>query len=138
FHSDMYLRYKPLLLKLFASKCAYCESNISRVAAGEVEQFRPKSKYWWLAYEWQNLLLACPACNRYKADRFPVEGVQAKTPEDDVNREQRLLIDPTVDSPDADLVFSMEQDAVIASGLTRRGRTTIELLGLNRPDLAIA
>jgi uncharacterized protein (TIGR02646 family) len=56
-------------------KCAYCEAPTDTVAHGDVEHFRPKSTYWWLAYCWDNWLFACQICNQsYKRDQFPVAG----------------------------------------------------------------
>lgn len=53
-------------------KCAYCEANTSVVAHGDVEHFRPKSVYWWLAYCYDNYLFSCQICNqKYKSDEFP-------------------------------------------------------------------
>jgi 5-methylcytosine-specific restriction endonuclease McrA len=49
--------------------CAYC--LVERPL--DVEHFRPKSHYWWLAYEPANLLLGCTACNRdRKVNQFPL------------------------------------------------------------------
>jgi hypothetical protein len=54
-------------------KCAYCESPTDTVAHGDVEHFRPKSKYWWLAYCYDNYLYSCQICNEvHKGDEFPV------------------------------------------------------------------
>jgi len=54
-------------------KCAYCESPTDVVAHGDVEHFRPKSIYWWLAYCLDNHLFACQICNQtYKGDSFPL------------------------------------------------------------------
>jgi len=36
-----------------------------------VEHYRPKSVFPKLALVWENLLWACPNCNRFKGDRFP-------------------------------------------------------------------
>ncbi|MGX5843690.1 hypothetical protein ACWGTI_23505 [Mesorhizobium sp. ArgA1] len=56
-----------------AGKCAYCEAATSTVAHGDVEHFRPKGIYWWLAYDFDNYLFACQICNQiYKSDSFPV------------------------------------------------------------------
>ena len=45
------------------------------VAYGDVEHFRPKSKYWWLAYCYENYLYSCQMCNqRYKKAEFPIFG----------------------------------------------------------------
>ncbi len=40
-------------------KCAYCESATSTVAYGDVEHFRPKSVYCWLAYCYDNFSYSC-------------------------------------------------------------------------------
>ncbi len=45
-------------------KCAYCEAPTSTVAYGDVEHFRPKSVYWWLAYCYDNYLFSCQICSR--------------------------------------------------------------------------
>jgi hypothetical protein len=58
-----------------AKKCAYCEAPTSTVAHGDVEHFRPKSIYWWLAYRFDNYLFSCQICNQiYKGDSFPYSG----------------------------------------------------------------
>ena len=64
---------KPQLKLETGGKCAYCESPTDTVAHGDVEHFRPKSKYWWLAYCYDNYLYACQICNQvHKSDEFPV------------------------------------------------------------------
>lgn len=56
-------------------KCAYCESDTEKVAHGDVEHFRPKSIYWWLALCVDNYNFSCQQCNQtYKSDEFPVTG----------------------------------------------------------------
>ena len=40
-------------------KCAYCEAPTKVVAHGDVEHYRPKSEYWWLAYCYDNYLFSC-------------------------------------------------------------------------------
>lgn len=57
-------------------KCAYCECDLTG-DYGAVEHYRPKKGwqekhhdtlhepgYYWLAYEWNNLLCSCDKCNR--------------------------------------------------------------------------
>jgi len=89
--------------------------------------------YWWLAYEWRNILIACQACNRSKGPRFPVIGDRADYGTD-LESEQALLLDPTDprDEPSAHLSFS--QDGLV-NGLTNRGAVTIDVLALNRRSL---
>lgn len=147
------------LRDLFHNKCAYCETPLVS-APGDVEMFRPKSAvsenashpgYWWLATEWDNLLLACPDCNRVrshtndvsgrslsgKANRFPLidESTRAFGPQDNLERERPLLLDPCHDDPNEHLIF--DWDGSVASD-TPRGQTTIAVLGLNRAALLAA
>lgn len=54
-------------------KCAYCEERTATAAFGDVEHFRPKSLYWWLAFCYDNYLYSCQRCNeQFKSDEFPV------------------------------------------------------------------
>lgn len=62
---------KDQLLKESNDKCAYCESSMLAVAFGDVEHYRPKSVYWWLAYVYDNYLASCAICNqRFKGAQF--------------------------------------------------------------------
>jgi len=58
------------LCRVFWGICAYCE----RRNKGEVEHFRPKSKFPELVYEWSNWLFACHDCNQAKGAKWPEEG----------------------------------------------------------------
>lgn len=72
---------KPFLQRDSHNKCAYCESDLAHVAHGDVEHFRPKKTYWWLAFCTDNYVFACQICNQtHKSDHFPVAGVQLKAP----------------------------------------------------------
>ena len=70
----------------FHGKCAYCEQVVTGDQHGDVEHYRPKGAvtdaenqtvyvvvdgqhrahpgYYWLAYDWKNLLPACIRCNQ--------------------------------------------------------------------------
>lgn len=73
FNSNVWKAAKPQLKLETGGKCAYCESPTDSVAHGDVEHYRPKSKYWWLAYCYDNFLYACQICNQvHKGDEFPV------------------------------------------------------------------
>ena len=75
FNSAVWKTAKNQLKKESSGKCAYCEAPTSAVAHGDVEHFRPKSVYWWLAYCYENYTYSCQICNQtYKGDRFPAEG----------------------------------------------------------------
>ena len=71
--SAVWKKAKKQLLLESRDKCAYCETPTSVIAYGDVEHFRPKSTYWWLAYCYENYLASCTVCNqRYKSDNFSV------------------------------------------------------------------
>ena len=77
-------RWKPAKEQLFAEtggKCAYCEVPTSMAAFGDVEHYRPKSIYWWLAYCYDNYLVSCQICNqRFKRDAFPIQNRKMRAP----------------------------------------------------------
>lgn len=83
--------------------CAYCQRALTD--GDEVEHFRPKALYWWLAYDLSNYFLACHRCNRadVKGARFPLarESPRAtvSTPEA-LPRERPLIADPARDPVD--------------------------------------
>ncbi len=131
-------------------KCAYCESRLTQVSAMSVESFRPKSgakgltsssyaptHYWWLAYAWENMLMACEICNqKYKRDFFPVEDEGKRAPigatGEELIKENALLIDPAFDNPAEHLAF--EESGMIRP-LTTKGKVTVDIIGLNREEL---
>ena len=69
FNSNVWKAAKPQLKLETGGKCAYCESPTDTVAHGDVEHYRPKSKYWWLAYCYDNYLYACQICNQVSQGR---------------------------------------------------------------------
>lgn len=138
---------KALLVKMHNSKCCYCEKKLS-FGYLHVEHFRPKygvrqaldqkidepPGYYWLAYRWDNLLLACLDCNsRFKHTFFPLENPaeRARSHNDDIARERPLFIDPAGQNPRRHIRFDQESP----KGCTSRGRLTIEGLRLGRTDL---
>jgi hypothetical protein len=73
---------KDQLRRESSGKCAYCEGKASHVAHGDVEHFRPKATYWWLAYCWDNYVYACQICNQsYKGENFPIAGTRWPEPQ---------------------------------------------------------
>lgn len=72
--STFWKQSKDQLLAESNNKCAYCETPTRVVTYGDVEHFRPKSVYWWLAYSYENYLPSCGACNQeYKKDFFEIK-----------------------------------------------------------------
>ena len=80
-----------------------------------VEHYRPKSFYYWLAFSWDNLLIACPTCNQNKKANFPLAGLLHCDlfAEVDINLqshlhdavEQPYFINPEVIDPSAFIYF---------------------------------
>ena len=58
------------LQRRFGSLCGYCESSCK----GEVDHFRPKSRFPESVYEWSNWIFVCRDCNQAKGDKWPVGG----------------------------------------------------------------
>lgn len=73
---------KNSLKKIYHNKCAFCEQKLVNSNGkleentATVEHYRPKGKYWWLAYSWDNLLLCCHRCNQNKKNDFDINGIE--------------------------------------------------------------
>ena len=128
------------------NKCCYCQNDLD---PGEVEHFRPKGYfqqrlggriyrpgYYWLAYEWSNLLFACGGCNTsYKGNLFPIYNIsqRAKSHNDNHLLESPVLINPLIDEPSTFIFFNKEK--IKYRGPNRKGFRTINILGLDRTAL---
>lgn len=130
-------------------KCAYCETRFTHSSPGDVEHYRPKAGYrqaaagpvlgpgyFWLAYEWSNLLFACEDCNRIrKRQLFPLRNDpagRARSQHDDLSREEPLLLNPAAE---ADLTAHLTFTEEVVRGLTPTGAASVEAYGLNRAEL---
>ncbi len=151
---------RATLEKLFYDKCAYCESDITRMD-WNVEHFRPKGRvaerldhpgYYWLTYVWTNLYPSCTFCNQRrkdkprwgdpknagasgKMDQFPLkyENTRAMSHSDDVNQEDFLLIDPCIDSPEQYLSYDPIGNIIALDRALKkksRGLSTIDVFNL--------
>ncbi len=151
FDQDLYgaKAVKTALREAQHGKCAFCESKFTHTGYGDVEHFRPKAGsvqraadelgrpgYYWLAYEWTNLFFSCQLCNqRFKRNLFPLKRPtkRALSHRDRLDDEEALLIDPARDDPGRYLGFREEYAYPVRGQV--RGRTSIEVLGLNREEL---
>lgn len=135
---------KDLLFEGQHRKCAYCEKREEQAKYREAEHYRPKSRYWWLTWTWENLLFACIDCNReYKRDQFPLadESARLQPESGPPQNEQPHIIDPydpAID-PRAEIEFRRERvqgkERWRPHGRTERGQATVRLCGLDRPGL---
>ena len=81
FKSSCWRAAKKQLFAETGEKCAYCETPTLPGAFGDVDHYRPKSSYWWLAYCYDNYLAACQLCNqRFKKDIFPIQNRKMTAP----------------------------------------------------------
>jgi uncharacterized protein (TIGR02646 family) len=135
---------KDDLARMQHHKCCYCEKLEEQPKYRDVEHYRPKASYWWLAWTWENLLFSCIDCNReYKRGQFPLEdGSSPLVPEQSPpGNELPLVLDPSdpVIDPVEQIRFRRERvqgnERWVPHGLTARGRKTIEVCGLDRPSL---
>lgn len=140
-------RYKQLDLKTavenhYKNKCAYCEQYSER---WDVEHYRPTSKYYWLAYSWDNLIFACPTCNQdIKKEKFDLQNPPRVVydPKDLPNihnlcdkynqQEKPKLFHPEFDEPENYLKFNLKGEI---NSTDMRGKYTIKTCGLNRKKL---
>lgn len=140
-----------VLSELFSHKCAFCEFPIGSIDNGTINHYRPLSNaqnlnsnrqsydhYGWFAYEWKNLLYVCSQCASAKANYFPVKGARSTllcSWEDAQEVERSLLLNPTEDQPWKHLRFYWDG---FVSGLSKKGKFTIEILQLNSSFLISA
>jgi uncharacterized protein (TIGR02646 family) len=147
---------KNSLKALQHGKCCYCE-RMRNTDGGEidVDHFRPKAGiaeeenhpgYWWLAYEWKNLFLACKSCNELmKKNQFPLlpGGKRSFAPENDLEMEKPVLIHPIEEDPGKFVGFDFEEGRLVqvkAVGLDKDGRgfkTVNGLTAVNKEEVMV-
>jgi len=142
---------KKKLKKAQHNKCCFCEKDQGE-EYGAVEHYRPKMGYkvdktqktltkpgyYWLAYDWNNLLFVCGYCNTgYKKSYFALtdEKKRAKSHKGSTAKEDPLLIDPCGQRDPRDHIVFTNQ---LATPKDEYGRYTIEYCGLDRDSLNVA
>ena len=133
-------------------RCCYCERYRDTMRESDIEHFRPKTEcsdknpskpaYWWLAYEWDNLFFGCRLCNQeYKKTQFPIRGTRANSPKDDLEAEDKFLINPAEENPEEFIDYDFADPLrVMPNGKApnrQRGNRTIDICKLDRVDLAL-
>jgi hypothetical protein len=99
-----------------------------------------RDRYWWLAWTWENLFLACPTCNNFfKKNRFPLRNGSSKLGSAQLDQppgnEDILLIDPSQTDPLDHISFAPSRSDRTGWGAVARtdqGHWTIAVLGLNK------
>lgn len=156
------------LIGIYHNKCAYCE----QLTHTYIEHYRPKNRvikspnhggYFWLCYEWSNLLPACHECNKIgggKGDQFPIQNEAQRTRFADCYLDNQFdftkllanqpplieeapsLLHPEIDDPRKYLSFEIDakKRGIALKGIdevTKRGEETIRICHLNRIELLL-
>lgn len=150
-HADVWRDCKQSLKGASFDKCFYCEMKDIR-SDGAVDHYRPKSKYKWAAFCFDNFRFSCTFCNSRRTDHrtgeiggkgagFPLfDGCLPATCREELGNELPLLLDPCeAADPDA-LDFRGDGFAVPASSNDAdpqkvRALTSIEAYHLNHSEL---
>jgi uncharacterized protein (TIGR02646 family) len=133
-------------------RCCICEKELNDIYSQDIEHYRPKSHYWWLAYNPVNYYLSCAECNRsYKKEKFPLsedftlKHGQAKiyfVNRKEISEEQPLLLNPLIDNQinffqivfvpfqNTNIIKLIPKDN-IDSELKERAKKTIEIYNLD-------
>lgn len=150
---------------LYHNKCAYCE-NLEYEP--EIEHYRPLRKvinvrpihngYYWLCYEWTNLVPSCHVCNKVgggKGNKFPIidetnrqrthlvnemgqlDQTKMKAHQSPLINEQPYLLHPEIDDPKLYFRFS-NNGSMRGIDNEGRGEKTISICNLNRQNLKVA
>lgn len=159
-HADRSVEYtvRDALKTLYKNKCGYCEKQAN---APYIDHHRPTGTitgnaknsrgYYWLCYEWTNLIPSCHDCNSVtaKGSKFPLSGARKSTHpthgqppslnlahfkyDSQYNLDERpLLLHPEYcDSQDH---FKFDRDGKII-GITKEGKQTVSILKLDNEDL---
>jgi uncharacterized protein (TIGR02646 family) len=157
-------RVEDQLAKAYKYKCAYCE----RICKADIEHYRPKKGvdeavdhpgYYWLCYEWTNLLPSCITCNREgsKHNHFPILGERVcyppllpdnqlslescKANNSPLVDEKPYLLHPEVDHPEKYLAFEIDPNGegirLVGIDAEGRGDRTIRICLLNRKEVTL-
>lgn len=159
-----------LLDNVFANKCAYCEKKFDSYTSATIDHYRPKKMitprveiynvnsqlsnhpgYFWLTFNWKNLLPACSDCQHAKQSKFPTvetnlyvfplnNNIYKKDeiltlnhdyyypdPSELDTAEKPLFINPYNDNPENHLLFDVCGNV---HGRDEKGKKTIEELKL--------
>ncbi len=92
--------FKDDFIKFTGGRCSICENTVNKY--DDIEHFRPKNYYWWLAYDYKNYTIYCDLCNRtYKKIEFPLftDFKISFENRDKIEQEKPLIYNPTTDDP---------------------------------------
>ena len=104
-------------------RCMYCQDSHGT----DIEHFKPKTPFPESMYQWENMLLCCAECGRFKGDRFPIDADS-----------KPLLVDPSRQNPWDYIDFDPQTGNMTArfisatADFSKEGETTVAVLHLDR------
>jgi uncharacterized protein (TIGR02646 family) len=104
-------------------RCMYCQDSHGT----DIEHFKPKTPFPESMYQWENMLLCCAECGRFKGDRFPIDADS-----------KPLLVDPSRQNPWDYIDFDPQTGNMTArfiaatANFSKEGETTVTVLHLDR------
>jgi len=125
---------KEKLQKAYSEKCCYCNSDFGATSYINIEHYRPKSIYYWLGYEWDNLLHCCSICNTNKSNKFPVENEIEIDIDMNLDNEKPLILNPEKDNLLDFYEFNIDGE-IFAKNSNKKAEKTIEICKLERIGL---
>lgn len=153
-NDDLYKRRKSDYFALYHGKCVYCESPLRVDGWDQLDHFRPKKAvlgmnrkpvrigklqhpgYYWLAYDWQNLVPSCAICNQQKGAMFPLlHGSRHALTPTDIGSESPVLIHPALDTEEPETHFEYIPKTGALKPKTERARAIDKIVRLNREGL---
>ena len=162
---DFGLELEKSLRITFAQKCVYCESVQEDTNSNfqllyyrpfpneaNVKNWQKTLHYFWLAWQWPNMYLACPTCYEHYMNNgrpFPVKNLRAQPAMCQSYQElfhvawlneteKPLILDPCYDKPGQHIQYILKENSVELKGISERGEVTISVLKLNRKQLGYA
>lgn len=133
---------------IYNGKCAFCESKLTGDVLKFISHYRPRPQYYWLSYEWSNLLLCCEDCQAAKrSSEFPIENevnrlnampqsnsLHWQLNSTELRNEHPLLLNPEIDMPEEEFKFSPD-GKISRAYIGSRGFDTLRICKLNRTSL---
>ncbi len=110
-------------------RCMYCVDS----HGCDIEHFWPKANFPKRLYQWDNLLLCCTECGRFKGNKFPLS-----------ENQQPLLLDPSIDEPWQYLDFDPATGNITArfdletNTFQNKGEETVKVFQLDQREALAA
>jgi len=106
-------------------RCMYCQDSHGT----DIEHFKPETPFPESIYQWENMLLCCTECGRFKGDQFPVDA--------DGNP---VLVDPSRQNPWDYIDFDPQTGNMTArfiaatASFSKEGETSVTVFHLDRRE----